>query len=137
MRKKQWIICAALVALIIAFVIYSVYADVSPEFEAAKKLAMTATPDGDGDLVIGKRVIDSKTTYMIGYFPRLKSIAGGILTDGKMLSVIYDEEKDSYGATLTDADTGKILVIRKITKEKASEMMANILKRLVNTGIPI
>jgi hypothetical protein len=137
MRKKQWIICAALAALICAFVIYNVFAVPSPGFEKAKKLALTAAPDNDGDRIVGKKIIENgvSVTYLVGYFYRVRSIAACVATPEKMVGVIYNEESDSYWTTVTDMDTGRILISKEITQEKASEMMSNILKHLVNTGI--
>jgi hypothetical protein len=139
MRKKQWIVCAALVALIFSFVIYNVFAVASPEFETAKRLAMTAAPDSDGDCIVGKKTVekDVRVIYFVGYFPRVKTIAGCVSTDEKMVSIAYIEEKDSYWTSITDMGTGRILVSKEITQDEASKMMDNILKHLVNSGIPI
>jgi hypothetical protein len=139
MRKKQWIICATLVALIFAFVIYNVFAVVSPEFETSKKLALTATPDSDGDCIIGKKITENgvQVVYLVGYLFRVKTIAGCVATPEKMVSVAYNETDGVYSTSITDMQTGRILVSREISQEQASKIMGIILKHLVNSGIPI
>ncbi len=139
MRKKQWIICATLVVLIFAFVIYNVFAVASSEFEVAKKLSMTATPDSDGDCIVGKKITENgvQIVYLVGYFLRVKTIAGCVATPEKMVAVAYDEENNTYETMIADIQTGRILVSREISQDQASKIMGNILKHLVNSGIPI
>jgi hypothetical protein len=139
MRKKQWFILVSLIIVIIGFLVYNSFSEVSPAFETAKTLAMTAVPDEDGDYIFGKKVVekDIQMVYLVGYFPRLKIVSGAVATIEKMVSVIYDEETDIYGTTIKDMQTGRVLSIKSITRKEAHEMMGNILKHLVNNGIPI
>jgi hypothetical protein len=137
MRKKQWFILLVLIAIITAFVVYEVCATPSAPFEQAKTLALTSSPDGDGDCIFGKKLIekDVQVIYLVGYFPRLKVISGAVATIEKMVTVIYSGEIDTYGITVTDMQTGKVLVTKSISPNEASDMMDNILKHLINTGV--
>lgn len=141
MRKKQWIISAVFVALILSFVVYNVFAVIAPEFETAKRLAMTGIPDGDGDYVVGRKITKNgdAVIYMVGYFPRLGYISGCIVAGprGPLLVVSYDEANDCYFATVNSLQTGQLLSSEELTRDRASEIMSNILKHLIDTGIPI
>jgi hypothetical protein len=139
MRKKQWAILSILLLIIFVFLIYSAFSSATPGFEAAKKLALAGVPDKDGDYMVGKKTnIDvGPISYAVGYFPSYKIIAGCILnfTRNEMLVVTYDEEADAYVACISDLKTGKVLAIKEIKKDQASEIIDNILKQLSNIGI--
>jgi hypothetical protein len=125
---------AALLCVIVAF---NIFAAPAAQFEQARVLALTAAPDVDGDYIVGKKLIekDTQVVYLVGYFPRLKVTSGGVATVEKMVTVIYNEEIDSYGTTITDMQTGRVLMSKEISEDEASKMMGNILKHIINIGI--
>lgn len=109
---------------------------VVPEFETAKRIAMTASINEDGNYLVGKKVVEngSEFAYVVGYVPSVGLIGGSIIKGTQVASVVYDEKNDSYFYEVGDFSTG-ITSSKILTEEQAVAIMRNILKRLVNTAI--
>jgi len=134
MRKRLGLVLA--LVLVCAMLMVGVSFAVAPEFETAKKIAMTSVPDENGNCFVGKKVIENgiEMVYMVGYI-KGGLIGGSIIAGEQVASVVYDERDGSYSFEVGNLKTGQVMSNKVLTEEQAVSAMRNVLKRLVNTAI--